>query len=57
MLKNILEAIGPLLKDIICGVLLIAAAAAAVTFSYFVIMTCYRCIGSAWTHLFSKPFP
>lgn len=57
MLKKIFEAIGPLLKAAICGVLLVAATAAAVTFAYFIVMTCYRCIGSAWEHLFSRPWP
>jgi len=57
MLKNIFESAGSLLKSIICGSLLVAATATAITFAYFIVMTCYRLIGSVWAHLFSQPWP
>ena len=57
MLEKLKEAIVSLLQNIIIGVLLATAAAAVITFAYFVIMTCYRSMGSAWKHLFSEPFP
>ena len=57
MMEKLFDSVGTLLKAIICGVILIAAAAAAVTFTYFVVMSCFRLIGSLWTHLFSRPWP
>jgi hypothetical protein len=57
MLKNLFESTAVFLKSIICGSLLVGATAAAITFAYFIAMTCYRLIGSAWDHLFSQPWP
>ena len=57
MIKNLFESAGYFLKTIICGALLLAATAGAITVTYFIIMTCYRLIGSTWSHLFSKPWP
>ena len=57
MFKNLFESTAIFLKSIICGSLLVAATATAITFAYFIVMTCYRLIGSVWAHLFSQPWP
>lgn len=56
MLKSVSDTIADALMGIICASLLVAGAAAAVTFAYFVVMSCYRLIGSLYTHLFF-PWP
>lgn len=56
MQKNLFETITDTLMSIICGSLLVAGAAGAVTFAYFVIMSCWRLIGSLSRHLFF-PWP
>lgn len=56
MLKNLLGTIADVLMGIIYGSLLVAGAAGAVTFAYFVIMSCWRLIGSLRQHLFF-PWP
>ena len=57
MLRNLLESVTSMLKAIIVGSLLLAATAGTVTIAYFIIMSCYRLIGSTWSHLFSRPWP
>jgi len=57
MLEKLKEAVVSLLENIIIGVLLATAAVAVITFAYFVIMACWRGIGSGWKHIFSAPWP
>ena len=57
MLKNLSESLGDILMAVIGLALLVAGAAGAVTFGTFVFLTCWRFIGSAWNHLFSRPWP
>ncbi len=56
MIKQILESISDALIAVIQGSLLVAGAAGAATLAYFVVMSCYRLIGSLRAHLFF-PWP
>jgi hypothetical protein len=56
MLKKLFESITDGLMAVICGSLLVAGAAGAVTLAYCVVMTCWRLIGSLRQHLFF-PWP
>ena len=57
MFDKLFNLIASCFKCTIMAALLAAAAAAALTLAYLAIMTCYRLIGSTWTHLFSRPWP
>jgi membrane protein insertase Oxa1/YidC/SpoIIIJ len=57
MLKRLFESMCDLLQAMILVQLLFAAAVAVALLLYFVVMTSFRVIQAAWTHLFSRPFP
>jgi len=57
MLSNLFEWVMSLLRAAIVVCLLVAATAGAVTFTYFIVMVCYRLIGVTWSYLFSTPWP
>jgi hypothetical protein len=51
VLKKLFDAIADGLTAIIGGSLLVGGAAGAVTFAYFIVMCCWRLIGSLRAHL------
>lgn len=57
MLKNIFESVSSFFKTIICSVLLLAATAGAITFTYIIIMTCVRTAGTLWRNIFCDKWP
>lgn len=56
MLEKIFQSAGSFLKAVICGALLIAAAAGAITVTLFLIMTCWRAVGLLWREVFRVPW-
>jgi len=53
MIKKIYDFVLGILKSIICGALLVAAAAAAVAIGFFAFMSAYRGIELLWREVFS----
>jgi hypothetical protein len=57
MLKRIFESISAFFQAAILVQLLLAAAVAVSVLLYFVVLTCFRVVQTAWIHLFSRPWP
>ncbi len=57
MLKRLFESFSDFLQAMILVQLLFAAAIAVSVLLYFVILTCFRVVQTAWVHLFSRPWP
>ena len=57
MLRRLFQSACELFQALILVQLLAAAAVVVSALLYFVVMTCFRAVQSAWVHLFSRPFP
>lgn len=53
MLEKLFDSAGSFLKAVICGAMLIAAAAVAVTVAFFALMSAYRGMELLWREVFS----
>ena len=52
MIKNLCDLASSFFKAVICGALLVAAAAIAVAVAFFTVMTAYRGIELLWREVF-----
>jgi len=57
MLRRLFQSACELFQALILVQLLAAAAVVVSALLYFVVMTCFRAVQTAWVHLFSRPFP
>jgi hypothetical protein len=57
MLKRIFQSLSNFLQALILVQLLLAATVAVSVLLYFVVLTCFRVVQTAWIHLFSRSWP
>lgn len=57
MLKRIFQSACEFFQALILVQLLAAAAVAVSVLLYFVALTCFRLVQTAWIHIFGRPWP